>query len=144
MTPAHVLHARTLIGKRWRHRGRGPDKYDCVGLVLAALSAVGKVIPDRKHYGREPLKDGLRSVLEANFGPAVDRDPQPGDIALLRGAVYPYHVAIFGDYPGGGLSLIHALNAPTVMSVCEQRFAGSWPSRLVAVFDWQGVPRGRS
>ena len=140
MTPEHVHHARALIGTRWRHRGRGPAKLDCVGLVVVAFGKAGRVIQDRTHYGREPQKDGLRQAMVATFGPPVSRDPRPGDVGLFRGLAYPYHVAIFGDHPGGGLSLIHALNAPTVMAVCEPRFAGEWPSRLLAVFDGQGAP----
>jgi hypothetical protein len=140
MTPAHVEHARALIGTRWRHRGRGNGKVDCVGLLVLAFGKAGRPLRDRKHYGREPVRDDLRAALVEEFGPPVDREPQVGDVALLKGARYPHHVAIFGDYPGG-LSLIHALNAPTVMAVCEQRFAGEWPARLLAVFDWQGVGR---
>jgi hypothetical protein len=51
-------------------------------------------------------------------------------------------VAIFGDYAGGGLSLIHANNQPAVQKVCENRFAGYWEKRLIGVFDWQGAPDG--
>jgi cell wall-associated NlpC family hydrolase len=141
MTPAHVDHARALIGTRWRHRGRGNGKVDCVGLLVLAFRAAGREIHDRKDYGREPVRDDLRAALAAEFGPPVDREPRVGDVALLKGFRYPYHVALFGDYAGGGLSLIHALNAPTVMAVCEQRFAGEWPARLLAVFDGQGVGR---
>lgn len=142
MTPAHVSHARDLIGTRWRHRGRGKGKIDCVGLIVVSFARAGRVLDDRVHYGREPVRDNLRGGLLSAFGPPVSREPRVGDVALLRGAVYPLHVAIFGDYVGGGLSLIHASNAPGVGKVCEQRFAGEWEKRLVAVFDWQGVPCG--
>lgn len=142
MTPAHVDHARALIGTRWRHRGRGKGKLDCVGLIVVAFARAGRVLADRKDYGRSPPRDNrnLRAALTAEFGPPVTREPQPGDVGMFRGALDPHHVAIFGDYLVGGLSLIHGLNAPSVMAVTEHRYAGEWPKRLLAVFDWQGAP----
>lgn len=139
MTPEHVHHARALIGTRWRHRGRGPAKLDCVGLVVVSFRKAGRVLRDRTHYGRSPVKDDLRAALIAEFGPPVARDPEPGDVALLRGFKYPHHVAIFADYVRGGLSLVHASNQPTVQAVCETQFNDFWRKRLLAVFDWQGV-----
>lgn len=135
MTPLHVVHARCLIGTRWSHRGRSERRIDCVGLVVLALQRAGVEVQDRKLYGRDPNQDRLREALTVEFGPAIPKEQaRVGDIALLRGFVYPLHVGILGDYPHGGLSLIHANNAPTVMAVCEQRLAGQMLDRLLEVY----------
>lgn len=135
MIPAHVVHARALIGTRWSHRGRSERRIDCVGLVVLALQRSGVTVQDRKLYGRDPNQDRLREALTAAFGPAIPKSQaRVGDIALLRGFVYPLHVGILGDYPLGGLSLIHANNAPTVMAVCEERLAGRTLDRLLEVY----------
>lgn len=140
MTPGHVATARALVGTRWGHRARGPRRIDCVGLVVVALQANRIPVRDREVYGREPYMDGLREELQAQFG-APHAVPRLGDIGLFRGVEYPLHVGIFGDYPGGLLSLIHANNMPTVRKVCEHRFAGEWQSRFIEAYD-PGVPCG--
>lgn len=135
MIPAHVVHARTLIGTRWSHRGRSHRRIDCVGLVVVSLTRAGLAVKDRLLYGRDPDQDRLREALVEEFGPALPKSQaRVGDIPLLRGLRYPLHVGILGDYPYGGLSLIHANNAPTVMAVCEQRLAGDMFDRLIEVY----------
>ena len=132
----HVQEARRWIGTPWRHRGRQPGRrLDCVGLVVCALHAAGRPVKDRQVYGRDAEKDALRDALMAEFGHPLPRDrAAPGDIALFRGEAYPLHVGILGDYPLGGLSVIHACNAPGVMRVTEHRLAGEWWDRLVEVY----------
>lgn len=135
MTPPHVVHARALIGTRWRHRGRSPQEVDCIGLLVLALARAGRQVQDRALYGRDPDQDRLRQALEGEFGAALPKDQaRVGDIGLFRGYRYPLHVGILGDYLHGGLSLIHANNAPTVMAVCEERLAGQTLGRLLEVY----------
>ena len=71
MTPGHVATARALVGRPWRHRGRGPDWLDCVGLVVIALEANGIAVADRERYGRVPHRDGLQAELRRQFGAPV-------------------------------------------------------------------------
>ena len=128
-----VAEARKLIGKPFRHLGRGPTHYDCVGLCAAAVSAAtGMVIIDVAGYPREPSKDSLRQAVERNAGPPASMPPQPGDVAMLRFAGVPHHLAIIGDYPGGGLSIIHAYGA--VKRVTEHRLCDVWRERIISVY----------
>lgn len=130
---AHVEEARKLVGRPFRHRGRGPVYYDCIGLLVASFKAAGRELQDRRVYGREPIKDGLAQELERQFGPPVQGPPQVGDIGAFRFRGDIHHVGIFGDYPHGGLSLIHAF--ADVQKVTEHRFTGSrWESQLVLIF----------
>lgn len=133
MTPEHLVHARALIGTRWKHRGRSNAKTDCVGLVVLSLRRAGIAVEDRRLYGREPHKDGLREELRRQFG-EPSRVAQVGDIGLFRGTVYPLHVAFFGDYYLGGLSLVHASNAPTENKVVEVAYSWEWPKRFIEAY----------
>lgn len=133
MTPGHVATARALIGRGWRHRGRGPVWFDCVGLIVISLQANGIPVEDRQFYGKTPHKDGLRSELRRQFG-EPHGEPQVGDIGLFRGTLYPLHVGIFAEHPNGGLSLIHASNEPTLGRVVAHRYVGDWPERFVEAY----------
>lgn len=105
-----VACARRLKGTRWRHRGRKPWALDCVGLIVVAGRNSGLSIDDEPLYGREPWDDQLRAGLRKRWGKPVT-DWQPGDVALIRWKNGdPSHVAIIGDHPDGGLTLIHAHN----------------------------------
>lgn len=108
-----VAHARSLLGARWRHRGRKPWALDCVGLLYLAGRAAGWPLQDRYHYGREPWERTLQREMEAQLGPclAVGVAWQSGDVAAIRWRQgEPTHVCIIADYVWGGLSVIHCEN----------------------------------
>lgn len=125
--------ARTLLGARWRHRGRKPWAVDCIGLVLLAARAAGLQVEDtRIRYGREPLDGALRSELATRFGAPVD-DWSPGDIAVIRwGRGDVLHLGILGDHPDG-LSLIHV---HSLHGVVEHALAGRYRDAVVEVYRW--------
>lgn len=131
-----VAAARVLLRTPFRHTGRTERGVDCVGLVVVALRAVGREVDDRRDYGRNPVRDGLREVLVAHFGEPV-ADMQPGDVALMRwhqdGETHLFnHVGIVTDYPLGGLALLHALHSNR--AVVEHRLAGPWPRRIIEAY----------
>lgn len=106
-----VAHARSLLGARWRHRGRKPWALDCVGLLVLSARAAGWPLADQAHYGREPWDGRLRQACVDNLGGPIDGPWQPGDVALIRWhKKEPSHVGIITDYPHGGLALIHCEN----------------------------------
>jgi cell wall-associated NlpC family hydrolase len=117
--------ARKYLGKPFRHRARGPNYLDCVGLVVVACRDLGREIAnDKQHYGREPHADGLRESLQLEFGEPA-KDIRVGDIALIAyNTEIPHHVAIVGDYLYGGFSLIHADGMEG--RVVEHRFDDNW------------------
>lgn len=130
---AFVAAARALKGVRWRHRGRKPWAVDCVGLLLLSARAAGKHVEDEPLYGREPWDDQLRKALRQRFGEPVAReDRRCGDIALIRwNQGEPSHIAIIGDHPQGGLSLIHASN---IHGVVECSLSGPYEKCVVEVY----------
>jgi hypothetical protein len=114
--------ARQFIGVKFRHRGRSRTGLDCVGLVVAAYSALGVTLPDFRLYGREPFRDGLLRHTEAAMGAPVSDGPRDGDVVVIRYNVNPHHVAIVGTKSYGSveaLTLIHAEGG--IGRVIEQR-----------------------
>lgn len=128
---AFISAARARIGTPFRHRGRTATGLDCIGLLVVALHAAGRVPVDRRTYGRQPDRDRLRETVREHFGPPVS-DMRPGDIVLMRWSDRPQHVAIVGDYAHGGLSLIHSDNA--FGAVTEHRYAAPWAARVLEIY----------
>lgn len=142
MTPAErdrfIAEARSYVGVPFRHAGRSRVAIDCLGVVVLSFAAVGYDIGDRRNYGRNPVRDGLRDELIARFGNPIPKDQlQVGDVVSMRwhepnGVKLYNHVGIITDYPLGGFGLLHALHS--VGYVAEQRLAGPWPRRVIEGF----------
>lgn len=108
-----IAAARALVGVPFRHRGRSLRGVDCVGMVALALASVGRVVQDRKHYGRNPANDGLRDVCRVHLGDPI-AGLRAGDVVLMAWHAdvrnrEPNHVGILFDHPNGGLAMVHAL-----------------------------------
>lgn len=105
--------ARRYMGVKFRHRGRSKYSLDCAGLPLRAYADCGVDLPDLKHYGREPVNDGLLAAVTRALGEPVHVAPvtlaqvQDGDVILIRYALYPHHILIVGTTPYGAPSVIH-------------------------------------
>lgn len=109
-----ALAARVYVGCAFRHRGRGPVRFDCAGIVWRAYHDRGVDLPDFLLYGGEPHRDGLLMHVTAALGtpvctgpPAMDR-LRVDDVLLMRYEHEPHHLAIVADYVLGGLSMIQA------------------------------------
>jgi cell wall-associated NlpC family hydrolase len=138
-----VAHARRLVGFPYRHRGRGPIAYDCLGLVLAVCKSAGVVAEafDFTDYTQNVADYELQQHLEASQ--YLDRLPswkeaQPADILLQR-----FHVAL----PASHLIIISKREGPTLWgvhaarrAVMEQRIAHL--ERNVAAYRLKEVAHG--
>lgn len=134
--PAPVLFvaaARALKGTPWRHRGRKPWAIDCIGELVVAFHTAGHPFRDERLYGREPWEDSLRKGLRERLGAPLPPDQaKPADVALIRWrGGEPSHVAVVGDHPQGGVSIIHAHN---VGGVTECRIAHPFDRVIVEVY----------
>jgi cell wall-associated NlpC family hydrolase len=100
--------AESFVGTPFRFRGRDPKSgLDCVGLVLAALEAIGAPIPPIARYAlrQRGFAVHLGGLAEAGFGDA-EGVPQAGDLLLLRPGPAQAHLAVVGSM--GGLVHAHA------------------------------------
>lgn len=118
--------ARKYLDVPYHHQGRNRFGVDCAGLIVAAYRDLGIELEDLPAYGREPWNDGLRECVERNFQ-KVDRDPEPGDILLLRVRREPQHLAIATDR-----GIIHAYAG--VKKVVETSMSPHWQKRIVGVY----------
>ena len=127
-----VAACRCMLGVRWRHLGRQAWAVDCIGLLVLALRACGREVPDRSDYGRDPQRDGRQRLLQRGFGP-----PGPwvhGGIALIRwpGAELPAHVAALAA-DGERWRLIHSYSSTGC--VVEHGVDEHWRGLVVEVYD---------
>jgi len=125
--------ARSMIGAKWRHRGRKEWAVDCIGIMVLSMQHAGIEMRDRTNYGREPWNDGLQKEMEDHFGEAISGEWLPGDVVIMQwpNMPAPSHVAILGDYVHGGLSLIHA---HSTWNVAEHRLDDKWRKLIVGVY----------
>lgn len=92
-----------LQGKPWVHRGRGPEAYDCVGLIKAGYEAAGLHLSGRIDYS--PHGDGKKLLEEVRSAGFVRREGdarrrpgiQAADLLLFfttRKRSIPHHCGI--------------------------------------------------
>jgi len=119
--------ANQYIGKPWVAGARGPEAFDCWGLVLYV---------QREHFNRElptiPVDADNLNALARTFGRHPERKrwkeekrPHEGDAVLLRQARYPIHVGIWLDVDGGGI--LHCVKGMGVVFQKERDLInGGW------------------
>lgn len=93
-----ALAAEGLLGVPFRFRGRDPRTgLDCVGMVVAALRAVGLSPPPMPLYGlrQEDFTAQLDCAAAAGFEDNAGT-PAPGDLLLARPGPAQLHLAVVG------------------------------------------------
>jgi len=121
-----IAEARKLIGAPYRHLGRGPFAYDCLGLVLAVFKRVGAVAQDFDFtdYSQDTSQYQLEQYLNgSDFLECLAhwKDAQPGDILLQRFhlSIPASHLILITMAERGSLWGVHASRR----GVVEQRIA---------------------
>lgn len=125
-----VTTARGYLNTRWLHQGRQANGMDCAGLVVRVAHDLGLSDFDCADYGRLPLGQKMRAIMDAN----MDRVAiyQPGDVLLMRFETEPQHLAIVTDY-----GIIHAL--AQARKVVEHGLNDVWIARIVAAYKFRGI-----
>jgi hypothetical protein len=138
--PAHlvVAAARSYLNVRWHHQGRNRAGIDCAGLVICVAHDLGLSDFDTSDYGRLPQGHEMRRLMREHCVELPANNAfAPGLVALMRFDAEEQHLAIVGDYPYGGYSLVHALVQER--RVVEHRLDALWRSRTVALYQLPGV-----
>ena len=114
-----------LVGKPFAYGGRGPDEYDCYGLLSEMYRRIGKEIPDYKspNVGPEIIAMVLDKKQEWE-----EVEAKPGVAALIRlrgnahvGFILPHGMFIHTWERSGGV---------TVERIRD------WEARIVAYYDF--------
>jgi cell wall-associated NlpC family hydrolase len=121
-----IADARTLIGLPYRHLGRGPFAYDCLGLVLEVVKRAGLVPAgfDYQDYSENAEHYILEQQLDASgFLTRLDnwRVARPGDLVLQKFRVNlpASHLILVTNFDGTEWWGVHASRR----GVVEQRIA---------------------
>lgn len=73
-----------LVGKPFAKMGRGPDQYDCWGVVIEVARRVGKTVPDYELYACDTYGENNR-LYQEHVGEYVRvYVPEPGDIVVWK------------------------------------------------------------
>jgi NlpC/P60 family putative phage cell wall peptidase len=142
-----VTEARAWLGTRFHHQGSKKNVgCDCIGLIRGVGIACGiypadfVTLPEVAQfhgYGLRPSNGQLEKGCEMFAMPIALDDATAGDFVLMAFEREPCHLAILGDYHGGGLSLIHAYAG--VRKVIEHVLSDDWRARIVAAYAFPGV-----
>lgn len=94
--------AAALVGTRFRLHGRNPQTgLDCIGLLGAAMAAIGRplALPAGYPLRIKSLHLWLPDAASCGFA-AVDGPARPGDVVLLVPGPAQFHLAITGPEMG--------------------------------------------
>jgi NlpC/P60 family putative phage cell wall peptidase len=127
-----LAHARAWIGTPFHHQGtvKGVG-CDCRGLVVGVAAELGYCTQVETNYGRYPTGNKLVEVCKQYMEQVPLDEAVPGDVVVITFEKDPQHVAFVGDYPEGGLSLVHSLAG---IGVVEHRLDSIWLRRITAAF----------
>ena len=138
-----VAEARRWMGTPFHHQGRRHAVgVDCAGLVIGVARELSLVSPDFDitGYRRDPDGFGLLAHCDAHMRRITRDDMGLGDVLVIRWAQHPQHLGIVADYRHGGLSLVHAYQAPGKRGeVVEHRLAPHLMAQFVAAYRLPGV-----
>jgi cell wall-associated NlpC family hydrolase len=114
-----------LLGKPWRKDARGPDAYDCVGLLLEIERRLDHPVPD---YASD-----THAVALAVAQWKLVTDPAPGDAILIRSANPRWHI---GVVCGDG-AMLHCREG---IGVVKERYNSfPWKARIEGFYRWKQV-----
>ncbi|MCE5334216.1 MAG: C40 family peptidase [Desulfobacteraceae bacterium] len=116
----------SLIGCPFEEFGRGPDSFDCLGVVRHVGSLFNVDIPDYESVF--PQSERERKALARALGDA-DRveTPQPGDVIYFRQEEGGIHMGIVVDSE-------YFVHATRKFGVCKTRLSHPMWSQLIQGF----------
>lgn len=119
-----------LIGIPFADLGRGPDAYDCWGLVVEVSRRLGKRLPDYDdqfhHWQHDAICRECAAHME-DFDEVPPRDRQPGDLVLFNRITNGLHFGIVIDH-------LHLLHTSAGVGAERARIDGPVMRRLIKGF----------
>lgn len=122
-----------LLGKEFEYGGRGPDKYDCYGLVMEVRNRVGLPTPDEYFSCKDPI------VISSNYDDAITKyfirltNPQP--YCFVGFIIRPPYMTHIGVVLPNLYQFIHIL--PKVRVAIERLDAICWKHRIVGFYEYE-------
>lgn len=123
-----------LIGAPFAYGARGPDAFDCYGLVLELARRDGKTLPDFGN-GANWMLPGKQNRVAAMMGASMPQwrqtPSQPGAVVLIRIGRFVSHVA----YQIDPHRMLHAWQQSNGVSVVK---IDEWRHRIVGFYEYVG------
>ncbi len=136
INPQQVVNAaRACVGTPFRHQGSDGLGMDCAGLLIAVARKLGLNHPAALAYPALPPMGLFDQLLLEYCWPVSE--PEVGGVVRLFVSRRAQHLAICGDYPHSGMTLIHSFM--TAGRVTEHRLDDRWLRRIVSCWRIKGV-----
>jgi len=135
-----VDYARTWIGVRWRHQGRGngPRRFiDCAGLMIRIMAHFGMAHQDAFGYTKQPCPEFITQVEKQTL-PTVMNTHTVGAWAIFSDGLMPCHLGIMSKR-NGQHAIIHSECYPK-MSTHESLYDMGTPSMKARIVDVRLFP----
>ncbi len=117
-----------LLGKTFRYGGRGPDHYDCYGLVMELYRRQGIDLPEYESFADPRLIDAGLSDGRERWVTGIDQ-PEPGCMVMFR--IHPPYVSHIGVMLDS-LRFIHIMHKTSV--VVERIDSLLWRDKLAGYY----------
>lgn len=118
-----------LIGKPFERGGRGPDAYDCFGLVMELMRRDGAAaIPD---YPAPPDLSDVEKVVKEVIGDWKECEPRPGCVILFRIKGYGCHVGYLLDRR----RFVHTWEGSHGVTIERMN---DWKRRVIGYYEYAG------
>jgi cell wall-associated NlpC family hydrolase len=121
-----------LLGKPFAYHGRGPDAYDCWGLVREICGRGGVDLPDHASSAEPAEQSAGIQDDAAKYYRKVDC-PEPLDVILFQ--VVPRYVTHCGVYVGYG-RFVHITEKTSV--ACEELASLIWVNKIRGFYRFRG------
>lgn len=139
-----VTYARSWLGTKWVHQGRGEQGIDCAGLLVCTANHFDLPGEDLGGYGRQPGREFLRQIRTFTV-PVRPMVPVHGAIGIFHDTIMPCHTGIFAVDSDGNVTVIHSEAFPK-RRVHEEGYGDSSISlrdRLADIRLFKGVNYGQ-
>ncbi|MFZ2447487.1 MAG: NlpC/P60 family protein [Syntrophobacteraceae bacterium] len=130
--PTSVIRYVDLLGKEFRYGARGPDAYDCYGLIIEVRKRAGLFTP--ANYASTDLPEVMHDSIEdaRKAFPFVEL-PAPGPFCLVTFKLHPRYTTHIGMVLGDTNRFIHIL--PRMRVGIERLDSPSWRHRITGYWE---------
>jgi cell wall-associated NlpC family hydrolase len=128
-----------LLGVQFAYRGRGPDEYDCYGLLIELYRRLGKDIPDYISPTKQEaiaLLIGEEKVKWKSHWKRSDSSDVPPSSVLIPGRTLLFNIGRYGSHVGMIIRPRYFLHIWEGSGCVERQPISSWQRRIVGVYDY--------
>lgn len=129
MTKDEIIeYATSLLGKKYKSGGNGPDEFDCWGLLRNVQMTcfdrdIQAIVPPEDEDDLRALIKFIREHPEHQNWIVVDEPVHGGGVEMSSSA-HPHHIGVYLDIDGGGI--LHCSTAGVTFDSLFNLRASGW------------------